>query len=75
MNTAHTGLLHRDHPWIGRNVEDTATGRRGTLRAIAPDSTKPRPLVAWLLPEGGGIEWTTDPGSLANPAPITPETP
>lgn len=74
MSTVRTSLLHRDHPWIGRNVEDTATGRRGILRAIAPDGNKPGP-VAWLLPEGGGTEWTTDPGSLANPAPTTPETP
>ncbi|MGY3676754.1 hypothetical protein [Streptomyces sp. TE33382] len=65
-------LLHRDHPWIGRDVEDTATGRRGTLRAIAPDGKSPRP-VAWLLPPGGGVEWTTDPGALNNPAPLTPD--
>jgi hypothetical protein len=67
-------LLHRNHPWIGREVEDTATGRRGTLCAIAPDGDKPRPM-AWLRPPGGGMEWTTDPASLANPAPITPDTP
>ncbi|MFH9044807.1 hypothetical protein ACH4FA_36570 [Streptomyces sp. NPDC017966] len=46
-------MLHRDHPWLGRAVTDTATGRRGTLRAIAPDGDKPRP-VAWLQPPGGG---------------------
>lgn len=68
------GLQHRDHKWLGREVEDTATGRRGILRAIAPDVNKPRP-VAWLQPEGGGTEWTTEPGSLANPAPLTPDTP
>ncbi len=67
-----TGLLHHGHPWLGRDVEDTATGKRGTLRAIAPDGDKPHP-VAWLLPPGGGMEWTTDPGALANPAPITPD--
>ncbi|WP_435059574.1 hypothetical protein [Streptomyces sp. bgisy060] len=67
-------LLHQDHPWIGREVEDTATGRRGTLRAIAPDDgVRPR-LMAWLQPPGGGIEWTTDPDALDNPAPITPDT-
>lgn len=70
---AAIGLLHRDHPWIGREVEDAATGRRGILRAIAPDGDRPRP-VAWLLPAGGGTEWTTDPGALANPAPLTPDT-
>ncbi|MFD3998946.1 hypothetical protein [Streptomyces sp. NPDC058583] len=66
-------LLHHDHPWIGRDVEDTATGRRGTLHAIAPDLDKPGP-VAWLRPVGGGTEWTTDPTALANPAPLTPDT-
>jgi hypothetical protein len=73
VSTKRRSLLHRDHPWIGREVEDTATGRRGTLRAIAPDGDKPRP-VAWLMPEGGGTEWTTDPDSLDNPAPVTPDT-
>ncbi|GDY80098.1 hypothetical protein SAV31267_095830 [Streptomyces avermitilis] len=48
---------HRDRP-------------SGVLRAIAPDGDRPRP-VAWLLPAGGGMEWTTDPGALANPAPLT----
>jgi len=67
-------LLHCAHPWIGRDVEDTVTGKRGTLRAIAPDGDKPRP-VAWLLPPGGGTEWTTDPKALANPAPVTSDSP
>ncbi|CAL9673100.1 hypothetical protein [Streptomyces sp. enrichment culture] len=66
-----TGLLHHSHPWIGRDVEDTLTGRRGILRALAPDGDSPR-LVAWLRPPGGGVEWTTHPDALANPAPITP---
>ncbi|MFF8732769.1 hypothetical protein ACF073_40845 [Streptomyces sp. NPDC015171] len=66
-------LLHRDHPWIGRNVEDTATGRRGILRAVAPAPDTKRP-VAWLAPTGGGTEWTTSLGALANPEPITPDT-
>ncbi|WP_106409697.1 hypothetical protein [Streptomyces odonnellii] len=64
-------LLHRNHPWIGRDVEDTATGRRGTLRAIARDDDEPRP-VAWLLPPGGGAEWATEPNAFADP--ITPDT-
>jgi hypothetical protein len=68
------GLFHSDYPWLGRDVEDTVTGRRGTLRAIAPDVDKPHP-VAWLLPPGGGTEWTTDPRALTDPAPITPGTP
>ncbi|QKW47883.1 hypothetical protein HUT09_35745 (plasmid) [Streptomyces microflavus] len=66
------GLLHRDHPWLGRSVEDTESQRRGTLRAIAPDVDKPM-LVAWLLPVGGGVEWTTAPGALAHPERITPD--
>ncbi|MEU3433089.1 hypothetical protein [Streptomyces sp. NPDC006863] len=41
------------------------------LRAIAPDGDKPTP-VAWLLPVGGGMEWTTAPENLARPEQITP---
>lgn len=63
-------LQHRSHEWLGRVVEDTATGRTGTLRAIAPDTDNPRPL-AWLAPVGGGREWTTAPAALAEPAPDT----
>jgi hypothetical protein len=64
--------MHRDHRWIGREVTDTATGRRGVLRAIAPDSgVHP---VAWLVPVDGGVEWTTQPGALDDPAPVTPDT-
>ncbi|UFR07157.1 hypothetical protein KBP30_41200 [Streptomyces sp. Go40/10] len=65
-------LLHRHHPWIGRTVEDTATGRRGILTAVAPPPGTSRP-VAWLAPDGGR-EWTTSLGALANPGPITPDT-
>ncbi|MER6734619.1 hypothetical protein [Streptomyces puniciscabiei] len=53
-------------------MTDTVTGRRGILRAIAPD-TGPHP-VAWLVPVGGGVEWTTQPAALADPAPLTPDT-
>ncbi|MET9448921.1 hypothetical protein [Streptomyces cinerochromogenes] len=35
MTRTTNSLLHRDHRWIGRTVEDTATGRRGVLRAVA----------------------------------------
>ncbi|MFF7558290.1 hypothetical protein ACFZA9_35960 [Streptomyces olivaceus] len=72
MSTARS-LLHREHPWIGQEVEDTATGRRGILRAVAPDGDRPRP-VAWLLPAGGGMEWTTDPSTLVHPVPTSPGT-
>ncbi|KES02993.1 hypothetical protein BU52_32930 [Streptomyces toyocaensis] len=33
------------------------------LRAIAPDGDAPEP-AAWLIPEGGGTEWTTSPQSI-----------
>lgn len=58
---------------MGREVTDTATGRRGILKALAPDGNRPR-LLAWLRPAGGGTEWTTDPGALDDPAPLTPDT-
>ncbi|MFD4392621.1 hypothetical protein [Streptomyces sp. NPDC058495] len=66
-------LLHCPHRWLGRDVEDTMTGRRGILRAVAPEGDDPSPK-AWLLPAGGGTEWTTDVSALADPAPITPAT-
>lgn len=66
-----TGLMHRSHPWLGHLVTDSATGRRGILRAIAPEGTAPAP-VAWLAPRRGGIEWTTAPENLTDPTPITP---
>ncbi|MGW7362420.1 hypothetical protein ACWGI8_03095 [Streptomyces sp. NPDC054841] len=70
--SAVIGLGHRSHRWLGREVTDTATGRRGILRAIAPDGSRPKP-VAWLSPAGGGREWTTAPSSLADPAPLIPD--
>lgn len=70
--SADLGFQHRDHGWLNRVVTDTATGRRGILRAIAPD-TGAHP-VAWLAPVGGGVEWTTLPSALADPAPITADT-
>ncbi|MET9208252.1 hypothetical protein ABZW38_24285 [Streptomyces bacillaris] len=66
------GMLHHEHPWLGRRVEDTRTQRVGVLRAIAPDGDEPAP-VAWLLPPHGGVEWTTAPDALARPEPITPD--
>ncbi|MFZ4240866.1 hypothetical protein ACOZGD_37600 [Streptomyces murinus] len=59
-------LLRAAHPWIGRVVTDTATGRRGVLRAVDVA------VVAWLRPVGGGCEWTTAPDALTEPAPTTP---
>ncbi|MFD4376804.1 hypothetical protein [Streptomyces sp. NPDC058486] len=66
-------LLHHLHPWLGRDVEDTATSRRGILRAVTPEGDDPCPR-AWLLPAGGGTEWTTEVSALANPASINPTT-
>lgn len=69
--SAGTGLGHYEHPWLGREVVDTATGRRGILRAVAPEADEVRlepgvalarlkgKPVAWLQPVGGGVEWTT----------------
>ncbi|MEU5445811.1 hypothetical protein [Streptomyces griseofuscus] len=74
MTASDGALLHSEHPWIGREVTDTATGRRGILRALAPEGDIVPAPVAWLRPVGGGREWTTDPGALADPAPITPRT-
>lgn len=65
--------MHHDHPWIGRDVEDTASGRRGILRAIAPDVDQPH-LVAWLRPPAAGLSGPPTRGRLANPAPLTPDT-
>lgn len=58
-----TSMLHEPHRLIGRLVRDTLSGRIGLLRAIAPDGDAPEP-AAWLIPEGGGTEWTTPPQSI-----------
>ncbi|MEU7178845.1 MULTISPECIES: hypothetical protein [Streptomyces] len=73
--TTSLGLGHQSHPLIGRLVVDHAHDDRvGVLRAIAPDSKDNRyglvimvpnaPPVAWLAPEGGGLEWTTSPDAI-----------
>ncbi|MBL1095164.1 hypothetical protein [Streptomyces coffeae] len=73
--TTSLGLCHQSHPLLGRLVVDHAHDDRvGVLRAIAPDSTDNRyrlvvmnpdaPPVAWLAPEGGGLEWTTSPDAI-----------
>ncbi|MFF6888723.1 hypothetical protein ACFY9F_36735 [Streptomyces sp. NPDC012421] len=65
-------FLHQAHRWLGREVEDTVTGRRGILTAVAPEGADPRARpLAWLRPLGGGTEWTTFPAALANPSPST----
>ncbi|MEW2079946.1 hypothetical protein AB0941_41605 [Streptomyces sp. NPDC013433] len=66
-----TGMQHEKHRLLGRLVRDTATGRTGVLRAVAPDGDAPTP-VAWLIPAGGGIEWTTPVGAIE---PVTVPTP
>ncbi|MGW7572613.1 hypothetical protein [Streptomyces sp. NPDC054765] len=73
--TRALGLGHLSHPLLGRRVIDRAHGDRiGVFRALAPDVKAPRvgpalrvpdtPPVAWLAPEGGGVEWTTTPDAL-----------
>ncbi|WP_258563042.1 hypothetical protein [Streptomyces phytophilus] len=67
--TKNLGMGHQAHPWLGRLVIDTEhDGQVGVLRAVAPDVddirleviTPPHtPPVAWLAPQGGGVEWTT----------------
>lgn len=66
-----TSMLHDRHRLLGRLVRDTASGRTGVLRAVDPDGDAPKP-VAWLIPEGGGIEWTTP---LRAIEPVTAPTP
>ncbi|MFF8369281.1 hypothetical protein ACF05W_10610 [Streptomyces lydicus] len=69
------GLGHIEHPLLNRLVVDHAHDDRiGVLRALAPDSkdntfglvlmVPNTPPVAWLRPEGGGQEWTTDPDAI-----------
>ncbi|SEB30752.1 hypothetical protein SAMN04490357_0073 [Streptomyces misionensis] len=53
MSTDSGALLHRTHPWIGRAVTDTATGRRGTLRAVAPSTRSPTRRPSHLTPTRG----------------------
>ncbi|MGW5936968.1 hypothetical protein ACWIG3_31400 [Streptomyces celluloflavus] len=69
------GLGHLNHPLLGHRVIDHAHADRiGILRAIAPDAKANTPSlnigipdtppVAWLGPETGGLEWTTDPDAI-----------
>lgn len=58
------GLGHHEHPWIGLEVVDAASGRTGLLRAVCPEPNGKGAPVAWLLPPGGGMEWTTHLGAI-----------
>jgi hypothetical protein len=62
----YLGLGHESHPLLGTLVVDTASGRVGILRAIVQDDPRRRAGLrrAWLRPEGGGVEWTTDPDAV-----------
>ncbi|CAM5651550.1 hypothetical protein [Streptomyces griseomycini] len=64
-------MLHDRHRLIGRLVRGTVSGRTGVPRAVATDGDTPKP-VAWLIPEGGGTEWTTP---LRAIEPVTVPTP
>jgi hypothetical protein len=62
-------MLHHLHPLLGKPVVDTKTGRVGILRAVCPETFDPAahrhgPLRAWLIPVGGGQEWTTEPDAV-----------
>ncbi|MET7906573.1 hypothetical protein ABZ710_38075 [Streptomyces anthocyanicus] len=60
-------------PQPGQEAYDAATGRLGILQAICDigelifDHQMPGPLVAFLRPEEGGQEWTTDAGNVKFP--------
>ncbi|MFJ5593218.1 hypothetical protein ACIQCG_26140 [Streptomyces noursei] len=71
MSRQPLGLGHWEHPLLGRLVVDHAHGdRQGVFRALAPEvkdndlgpvlKIPHTPPVAWLAPENGGLEWTTD---------------
>ncbi|MFE5740676.1 hypothetical protein [Streptomyces celluloflavus] len=55
-------------------IDHAHDDRIGILRAIAPDAKANTPSlnigipdtppVAWLVPETGGLEWTTDPDAI-----------
>ncbi|MHA6757125.1 hypothetical protein [Streptacidiphilus sp. PAMC 29251] len=68
--SAADGWGHRQHPLLGRQVEDVATGKLGTLRAVVdtdvPTHTgRPRTVtLAFVAPHGGGQEWTTSPTNV-----------
>jgi hypothetical protein len=63
------GLGHFDHPLIGKTVEDATTGRAGTLRAVMETTLitghgRRVECLAYVLPPGGGLEWTTSPSNI-----------
>lgn len=74
------GLGHERHPLLGKLVVDRASGREGVLRAICPEPEAPAawmspalrpgsgPRMAWLVPAGGGVEWTTAPDAIEEAA-------
>lgn len=49
---------------IGQIMLDTRTGRTGVLMAILEIGEQE---LAFLRPQGGGIEWDADPGDLTDP--------
>ncbi|MFI8194117.1 hypothetical protein ACIF8T_36165 [Streptomyces sp. NPDC085946] len=69
MTTA--SMLHDRHRLLGHLASGTVSGRTGVLRGVAPEGDAPKP-VAWLLPAGGGIEWTTPIRAIE---PVTAPTP
>ena len=66
-------MIDRQVLTVGQLVRDTETGRVGELMAVTDytDASQPthiRPRVvqrlAFLRPDGGGVEWTTSPNSI-----------
>ncbi|MCY0924202.1 hypothetical protein [Streptomyces sp. H27-H5] len=63
------GLGHQDHPLLGRQVRDTASGTVGKLMAVVveevPTHRGPRRVrLAYLRRDGGGRELATAVGNI-----------
>ncbi len=60
MTATRPGTLPK---WLcrGARVMDTATDREGIVHGIGqPYSHEKTPSCVWLLPPGGGLEWSTE---------------
>ncbi|WKK21143.1 hypothetical protein QZH56_19950 [Streptomyces olivoreticuli] len=60
MTAVHQTTLPK---WLclGARVVDTSTDREGIVHGIGqPYSYEEMPSCVWLLPPGGGFEWSTE---------------
>ncbi|MBF6047729.1 hypothetical protein GO001_21200 [Streptomyces sp. NRRL B-1677] len=60
MTAVHEKALPK---WLclGARVVDTSTDREGVVHGIGqPYSYEESPSCVWLLPPGGGFEWSTE---------------